>query len=109
MGLGVPPPPKKKSYTPEPKYSLSLSLVAKSCLTLATSWTIAHQTPLSMGFPRQEYWSGLLFSSPRDLPDSRIRSGFPELQEDALLTEPPRKLIILKVINALKHRKDRNN
>ena len=83
--------------------------VPKLRLTFVTSWTIAYQTPLSMGFPRQEYWSGLLFSSPRDLPDSRIKSGFPELQEDALLTEPPRKLIILKVINALKHRKDRNN
>ena len=32
--------------------------VAKSCLTLATPWTVAHQAPLSMGFPREEYWSG---------------------------------------------------
>ena len=39
-------------------------LVAQSCLTLATPWTIAHWAPLSMGFPRQEYWSGLPFSSP---------------------------------------------
>ena len=40
-------------------------LVAKSCLTLATLWTVAHQAPLSMGFfSRQEYWSGLLFLSP---------------------------------------------
>ena len=37
------------------------SLVAKSCLTLATPWTAAHQVPLSMRFPRQEYWSGLPF------------------------------------------------
>ena len=40
-------------------------VVAKSCLTLATPWTGACQTPLSMGFSRQEYWSGLLFPSPR--------------------------------------------
>ena len=43
-------------------------LVAKSCGTLVTPWTIACQA-LSMGFPRQEYWSGLLFTSPEDLPD----------------------------------------
>ena len=36
-------------------------LVAKSCLTLATPWTVARQAPLSMGFSRQEYWSGLPF------------------------------------------------
>ena len=34
-----------------------------------TPWTVAHQAPLSMGFPRQEYWSGLPFPSPRDFPD----------------------------------------
>ena len=39
-------------------------LVAKSCLTLATPWTVACQAPLSMGFSRQEYWSGLPFPSP---------------------------------------------
>ena len=38
----------------------------------ATPWTIAHQVPLSMGFPRQEYWSGLPFPSPGNLPDSGI-------------------------------------
>ena len=44
-------------------------LVAKSCLTLETPWTVAHQVPLSMGFPRQEYSCGLPFPSPRDIPD----------------------------------------
>ena len=39
-------------------------LVAKSCLTLPTPWTVAHQAPLSMGFPRKEYWNGLPFLSP---------------------------------------------
>ena len=42
-------------------------LVAKSCPTIATLWTVAHQAPLSMGFPRQEDCSGLPFSSPRKL------------------------------------------
>ena len=44
-------------------------LVAKSCLTLVTPGTVAHQASLSMGFPRQEYWSGLPFPPPRDLPN----------------------------------------
>ena len=48
-------------------------LVTKSCLTLATTWIVAHQAPLSMGFPKQEYWSGLPFPSPGDLPDPGIK------------------------------------
>ena len=47
--------------------------VAQSCLTLVTPWTVAHQVPLSMGFPRQEYWSGLPFPSPGDLPHPGIK------------------------------------
>ena len=61
--------------------------VTQSCPTLATPWTVAHQVPLSMGFSRQEYWSGLLFPSPRDLSDPRIESMSPALQADSLLTE----------------------
>ena len=45
-------------------------LGAKSCLTLATPWTVAHQAPLSMGFSRQEYWRGLPFPSPGALNSS---------------------------------------
>ena len=44
----------------------------KSCLTLETSWTIAHQAPLSMGFSRQEYWSDLPCPPPGDPPDPGI-------------------------------------
>ena len=47
-------------------------LVAKSCLTLAAPCTVAHQASLSLGFPRQEYWNGLPFPSPEDLPDPRV-------------------------------------
>ena len=47
-------------------------LVAKSCQTLGTLWTVACQVPLSMEFPRQEYWSGLPFPSPGDLPNPEI-------------------------------------
>ena len=63
-------------------------LVAKSCLTLVTLWIVACQTPLSMGFSRQDYWSGLPFPSPGDLPDPGIESGSPRLQADALPCEP---------------------
>ena len=55
----------------------------------ATPWTVAHQAPLSMGFSRQEYWSGLPFPSPGDLPDPGIEPRSPALQADALPSEPP--------------------
>ena len=62
-------------------------LVAKSCPTLATPWTGAHQAPLSMRFSRQENWSGLPFPSPGDLQDPGIESRSPALQADSLPTE----------------------
>ena len=62
-------------------------LVSKSCPTLATPWTVASQAPLSMGFPRQEYWSGLPFPSPGDLPNPGIEPRSPALQADSLPTE----------------------
>ena len=48
-------------------------LVTKSCPTLATPWTVACQAPLSMGFSRQESWSGLSFPAPGDLPRDRTQ------------------------------------
>ena len=56
-----------------------------------TPWTVAYQAPSSMGFSRQEYWSGLPFPSPGDLPDPGIKLGSPALQADALTSEPPGK------------------
>ena len=50
-------------------------------------WTVARQVPLFMGFPRQEYWNGLPFPSPGDLPDPGIEPGFPALQADSLPIE----------------------
>ena len=64
-------------------------LVVQSCLTLATPWIIACQAPLSMGFSRQEYWSGLPLPSPGDLPDPGIGPGSPASQADSLPSEPP--------------------
>ena len=59
-------------------------LVAKSNPTFATPWTVAHQAPLSMGFPRQEYRSGLPFPSPGDLPDPEIESQSPAFSRQIL-------------------------
>ena len=57
----------------------------------ATSWTVALQAPLSMGFCRQEYWSGLPCLPPGDLPDPGVKSHSPALQADSLPSEPPGK------------------
>ena len=57
-----------------------------------TVWTVAHQAPLSMKFSRQEYWNGLPFPSPGDLPDPGIKPGSSALEADALISEPPGKI-----------------
>ena len=57
----------------------------------AVPWTVAYQAPPSMEFSRQDYWSGLPFPSPGDLPDPGIEPGSPTLQADALPSEPPEK------------------
>ena len=54
----------------------------------ATPWTVAYQAPPSIGFSRQEYWSGLPFPSPGDLPDPGIKPRSPAFQADALTSEP---------------------
>ena len=55
--------------------------------SFAIPWTVAHQAPLSMGFSRQEYWRGLPFPSPGDLPHPGIETGSPALQADSLPSE----------------------
>ena len=57
----------------------------------ATPWTVAYQAPSSMGFSRQEYWSGLPFPSPENLPNPGIEPESPALQADTLTSEPPGK------------------
>ena len=63
--------------------------VTKLCLTLANPWTVARQAPLSMGFLRQEYWSGLPFPSAGNLPNPRIEPASPALAGRFFTTEPP--------------------
>ena len=71
----------------EKKCTYGRGLATKLYLTLATPWTVACQASLSIGFSRQEYWSGLPFPSPGDLSDPGIKPRFPALQADFLLTE----------------------
>ena len=68
-------------------------LVTKSSLTLATPWTVACQTPPSMGFSRQAYCSGLPFPYSGHLPDPGFEPGSPALQADSSPSEPPVKLL----------------
>ena len=66
---------------------LSHSVMSNS----ATPWTVDCQAPLSMGFSRQEYWSGLPLPSPGDLPNPRIEPRSPALAKGFITTEPPGK------------------
>ena len=68
--------------------------VIQSCLTLCNSMDCGLPGSQSMGFYRQEYWSGLPFPSPGDLPDLGFKPEPPALQEDSLLSEPPGKPLI---------------
>ena len=63
-----------------------------------TLWTIAHQAPLSVGFPKQDNWSGLPFPSAGDLPNPGIKPGSAALQADALPSEPPGKPIVSNTV-----------
>ena len=65
----------------------------------ATPWTVAYQASQFMGFSRQEYWSGLPFPSPGDLPDPGIEPRSLALQADALPSEPPGKLAMYIVLS----------
>ena len=60
----------------------------------APLWTVACQAPLSMGYPRQEYWSGLPFPPPGDLPDPGMEPMFPALAGGFFTTKPPGKPLI---------------
>ena len=75
-----------------PKLACECAKSLQLCPTFATPWTVAHQAPLSMGFSRQEYWSGLPCPAPGDLPDPGIELtslGSPALGGGFLTTAPP--------------------
>ena len=94
------------SHPPTPQWTLVLPtwpcivggascFLVKVKLLFETPWTIDCQAPPFMGFSRQEYWNGLPFPSPGDFPDSGIEPSSPELQADALRSEPPGKNLVL--------------
>ena len=70
------------------KWKWKCSLLSRVRL-FVTTWIVAHQAPLSLGFSRLEYSSGLPFPSPGDLPTPGIKPGSPALQADSLSSEPP--------------------
>ena len=77
--LILPPHGLQHARLPCPSLSPGGGLIAKSCPTLVTPWTVAHQDPLSMEFPRHKFCSGLSFLSPGDLPNPGIKIGSPTL------------------------------
>jgi len=83
-------------------------LVSKSGLTPATQWTVACQAPLSIGFTRQEYWSGLPFPSPRDLPNPGIKPTSLALAGEFFTAEPPGKPIYIYTLYYRKGRGTRD-
>ena len=89
--------PSSTSYPPPPRLTFRgmckcVHALLLSCVRLfVTPWTAAVQASLSMGLSRQEYWSGLPFPPPGDLPDPGIQPGSVEFQADSLPSEPPRK------------------
>ena len=77
-----------------------MKVMSLSCVQLfATPWTITYQTPLFMGFSKQEYWNGFPFPSPGDFPDPGLKPRSPALQADSLQPEPPEKLRILFILH----------
>ena len=80
------------------QWPCSVSILLFSCEVVsdffAIAWTVAHLALLSMGFPRQEYWSGLPFPSPGDLPDPGIEPVSPALADGFFPTEPPGKPLL---------------
>ena len=82
----------REAYLKYKKMKVKVKSLSRVWL-FATPWTVAHQASPSLGFSRQDYWSGLPFPSPGELPDPAIEPRSPALQADALTSEPPGKPI----------------
>ena len=79
-------------------YSFVKVLVAQLCPILCDPVDYTCQAPLSMTFSRHESWSGLPFPPPGNLPDPEIELGSPAVQADSLLSEPPGKPMLIRVV-----------
>ena len=92
----IPPSPSpSESKSPLLSHSGGCCLVTVVSDSFVTPWTVAHQAPLSMGFPRQDYWSGLPFPSPGDLPNPGIEPVSPALQADSLPLNHQESLVLV--------------
>ena len=72
-------------------YAVLVLMLLSRVQLFATPWTVAHQAPLSMGFSRQEYWSGVPYPPPGDPPNPGMEARSSTLQADSLPSEPSRK------------------
>ena len=81
---------KQKDHLKKIKKCVCVCVICSVVSDSATSWIVAHQALLSMDFSREEYWSGLPFPSPGDLPNPGTEPQSPALQADSLLTKPPK-------------------
>ena len=90
------PPGKPTTVYLKLKIKVKVKLLSHVWL-FVTPWTVAYQAPPSMGFSRQEYWSGLPFPSPRDLPDPGIKPRSPALEAKSLPSQPPGRWYILSL------------
>ena len=82
-------PPWRREARPEPLWVIQLACVLSRVRLFVILWTMAHHRgPLSLGFPRQEYWSGLPFPSPGDLPDQGLNRCLLHWQADSFITSP---------------------
>ena len=81
----------RRCHGHSPNYDLARSRSRSVTSASVTPWTVARQPPLSVAFPRQEYWSGLPFPSPGYLPDPGIKPASPALQVGSLPLAPPEK------------------
>ena len=100
---------REKTLFPKEDHHFRGNMTVRKCvlfshvLLFVTPWTVAFQTPLSIGFSRQEYWSGLPFPSSEDLSNPGIEPRSPSLQADSLPSESPGKLTVRKyqITNAI--------
>ena len=86
--------------SPESNLKVRVKSLSRVCL-FVTPRTVAYQAPHSVGFSRQEYWSGLPFPSPGDLPNQGIEPRSPAFHADTLTSEPPGNLALPNIIALL--------
>ena len=101
LSTGLVPGGCHRTSGPVKKLCVWCVLVIQSCPTLCDPMDYSHQAPLSMEFSKAEYWPGLPFPTPGDLPNPEIKPGSPAQKTDSLPSEPPGKPKVKNVYHAL--------